>query len=217
MGSNGGRPDEQPVHEVEVGPFRIGRTPVTRAQYAPFVAAGLTVLPPWWSDQTFADLDQPVVGATWHEAVAFAEWLSRGSGGMWRLPTEAEWERAMRGGIEGAPTAWGESVPAGEVPDGPLSGPWRVGRGTPNGYGVCDPGTVVHEWCADWYGPAYYASAPGLDPRGPEEGTRRSSRGGSWRHRIRWSPPSARSSLLPDLRYADYGFRLARTVSRAGE
>jgi formylglycine-generating enzyme required for sulfatase activity len=87
-----------------------------------------------------------------------------------------------------------------------------VGRGTPNGYGLLDIGTIVHEWCGDWYDAGYYREAPRLDPRGPAEGSRRSSRGGSWRHRVRWSPPSARSSLPPSYRYADYGFRVLREV-----
>jgi formylglycine-generating enzyme required for sulfatase activity len=71
-------------------------------------------------------------------------------------------------------------------------------------------GTIVHEWCLDWYHAGYYAESPEREPRGPEEGERRSSRGGSWRHHVRWSPPSARSSLPPGFRYADYGFRVLR-------
>jgi formylglycine-generating enzyme required for sulfatase activity len=238
MGCDSGRPDESPVHTAEVGSFALGRTPVTNAQYAAFVAEAHGPQAPFLRQSAFADPDLPVVGVTWFEAVAFAEWLGGRYGGRWRLPTEAEWERAMRGGLEGALTAWGDAVPAGEVPEGPLEGPWPVGRGTPNGFGLLDPGTVVHEWCADVYGP--YAAwdarrgvaGPGTDSgalgslvlepgESPDEGARegrrpetvalrRSSRGGSWRHRQRWSPPAARSSLPPDLRYADYGFRVLR-------
>jgi len=208
MGSAQGRPDEGPVHDAEVAAFRMARTPVTCAHYASFARAVGAETPPWWSDPAFAAPHQPVVGVTWQEATAYAEWLSERSGGRWRLPTEAEWERAARGGLEQAPTAWGDALPEGEVPEGPLAGPWPVGRGTPNGYGLLDMGTIVHEWCLDWYGADYYREAPRVDPRGPSEGSRRSSRGGSWRHRVRWSPPSARSSLPPSFRYADYGFRL---------
>jgi sulfatase modifying factor 1 len=209
MGSSGGRPDEQPVHEVELAAFAMGRTPVTRAQYAPFVRV-LGQEPPWWRDPAHADADQPVVGVTWFEACAFAEWLGQTAGGGWRLPTEAEWEWAARGGLEQAPTAWGEAVPEGETPIGPLAAPWRVAQGRPNGYGLLDMGTIVHEWCLDWYHPRYYEASPRRDPRGPDEGERRASRGGSWRHHVRWSPPSARSSLPPEFRYADYGFRVVR-------
>jgi formylglycine-generating enzyme required for sulfatase activity len=203
MGAEAGRPDEQPVHEVDVAAFRLGLTPVTHAAFAPFVASGGAAPPPWWSDPAFRAPDQPVVGITWGDACAFADWLGRTHGGLWRLPTEAEWEWAARGGLAQAPTAWGDALPPGEVPDGPLAGPWPVGRGTPNGYGLLDMGTIVHEWCADLYAP--YGTAA---PRAPEEPERRSSRGGSWRHRVRWSPPSARSSLPPSSRYADYGFRV---------
>jgi formylglycine-generating enzyme required for sulfatase activity len=199
MGSESGRPDERPVRAVEVGPFRIGRTPVTRAQYAPFLAAAQAPSPPWWDAPGFSADDQPVVGITWFEAAAFAAWLGERQGGTWRLPDEAEWERATRGGLEQAPTAWGDVLPAGEIPDGPLSGPWSVGRGQANGFGLLDAGTIVHEWCRDWY----------RLPDGERPG-RRASRGGSWRHHVRWSPPAARSSLPPHFRYADYGFRVLR-------
>jgi formylglycine-generating enzyme required for sulfatase activity len=201
MGSERGRPDERPVRAVLVDAFALARTPVTRAQYAPFLATGAAEPPPWWSDPDFAQADQPVVGVTWFEASAYAAWLSATAGGVWRLPTEAEWERAARGGLDQAPTPWGETVPEGEIPEGPLRGPWPAGRGTPNGFGLCDMGTIVHEWCADWYV---------VDEGGDRLPARRASRGGSWRHHVRWSPPSARSSLPPDFRYADYGFRVLR-------
>jgi len=194
MGSDRGRPDEAPTRSVEVVGFRLGRTPVTNAQYAPFLATGRASTPPWWNDPACCAPDQPVVGVTWSEACAYAAWLAEVVGDAWRLPTEAEWERAARGGLEQAATPWGDTLPAGEVPDGPLSGPWPAGRGTPNGYDLLDVGTIVHEWCLDWYD--------------PEACTRRASRGGSWRHHVRWSSPAARSSLPPESRYADYGFRV---------
>src|SRR5262245_65693504 len=106
-------------------------------------------MPPWWDDPAFFGPEQPVVGVTWHEAGDFAAWLSECAGGRWRLPSEAEWELPMSGGLPRPKTAWGDEIPPGEIPEGPISGPWEVGRGTPNGYGVCDPGTIVHEWCLD--------------------------------------------------------------------
>jgi formylglycine-generating enzyme required for sulfatase activity len=211
MGSDAGRPDERPVHLVEVHGFHLARTPIARREYEPFLRRGGAPAPPWWGDPAFCLPDQPVVGVTWHDAVAYAEWLSAAAGGTWRLPTEAEWERAARGGLDMAPTAWGtELPPPNEVPAGPIDGPWRVGRGEPNGFGLLDIGTIVHEWCCDWYAAGYYADSPERDPQGPADGERRASRGGSWRHRVRWSPPSARSSLPPSFRYADYGFRVLR-------
>jgi formylglycine-generating enzyme required for sulfatase activity len=175
-------------------PFAIGRTPVTNAEYASVVESGRVVSPPWWRDPAFASPRQPVVGVTWDDAMVYCAFLSERAGGRWRLPTEAEWELAACGGLAAPRTAWGDAIPPGEIPEGALTGPWEVGCGTPNGYGLFDAGTIVHEWCLDW-------DEPAREPR------RRASRGGSWRHRVRWSSPSARSSLPPDFRYSDYGFR----------
>lgn len=202
MGSEDGRPDEQPVHVAEIAAVSMGTTPVTVEQYSHFLAGWRMEPPPWWTDPDFGVPDQPVVGVSWFEAALFADWLSQETGGRWRLPSEAEWERAARGGIEGGRTVWGDAVPAGEIPEGPLNAPWPVGRGTPNPYGLLDMGTIVHEWCSDRYRP-YGATGDG---QLAEE--RRVSRGGSWRHKQRWSSPSARSSLPPSSRYSDYGFRV---------
>ena len=188
---------------VEVGAaaplsgFHLGRTPVTNAEYATFVASGRAPEPPWWRDPGFHAADQPVVGVTWFEAADFAAWLTELTRQRWRLPTEAEWEHAACGGLVGPATAWGDALPEGEIPDGALAGPWPAGRGRPNGFGLLDMGTIVHEWCLDWFDAAQ---------------ARRASRGGSWRHHVRWSPPHARSSLPPEYRYADYGFRVLREL-----
>jgi serine/threonine-protein kinase len=185
---------------VEIPPFLLGRTPVTNREYAPFLAAGRASTPPWWNDPAFSAPLQPVVGVTWEEAMAYCAWIGETAGGRWRLPTEAEWQLAVSGGLTTPETAWGERPPEGEIPDGPLAGPWEAGRGSPNGYGLLDAGTIVHEWCLNWHEPEGTSLAP----------RRRASRGGSWRHRIRWSSPAARSSLPPGYRYADYGFRVLR-------
>jgi sulfatase modifying factor 1 len=87
-----------------------------------------------------------------------------------------------------------------------------VARAAPNAYGLFDVCTNVHEWCSDWYDPSYYAESPSRDPRGPGEGTRRVSRGGSWRHQVKVTRCAARSSIPPAFRYADYGFRIACDV-----
>jgi formylglycine-generating enzyme required for sulfatase activity len=212
MGSEDGRPDERPAHEAEVRPLRLGRTPVTNMEYAWFLATGRAPEPPWWKDPWFWDPGQPVVGVTWFEATAYCDWLSETLGGRWRLPTEAEWEHAARGGLEGALTPWGRVAPRDEVPQPPLSAPWPVGRGTPNGYGLLDSGTVVREWCGDWYAPDAYRTTRRYDPRGPESGEKRVSRGGSWRHPLAETPVSARSGFAAGTRAADLGFRVAREV-----
>ena len=212
MGSDEGRGDERPAHQAEVRPVRMGRTPVTNMEYASFLASGRAPEPPWWRDPAFWDPEQPVVGVTWFEAMAYSHWLGETLGGHWRLPTEAEWEHAARGGLRGAATPWGSEVPRGERPGSPASGPWAVGRGTANGYGLLDPGTIVHEWCFDWYAPDAYRTTRRYDPRGPESGHKRASRGGSWRQPVREAPPSLRGGLAPQTRAADYGFRVVREV-----
>ena len=200
------RHQDQPVRvpETIVVPadpaFRIGRTPVTNEEYAGFLEGGRAAPPPWWTDADFSAPRQPVVGVTWDEAMAYCAWLAETTGGIWRLPSESEWELAARGGLVAAKTAWGDAIPPGEIPKGALRGPWEVGRGTPNGYGMLDAGTMVHEWCLDW-------------DAAPREPRRRASRGGSWRHEVRWSSPSARSSLPPGYRYSDYGFRVLRETT----
>jgi sulfatase modifying factor 1 len=187
--------------------FELATTPVTNALYAPFVATGRAQPPPWWTDPRFATALQPVVGVAWDDAAAFAAWLSESTGARWRLPSEAEWEHAMSAGLSDPPTPWGTpEPPPGEIPEGPLDAPWETGRGTPNAWGVLDPGTLVHEWCADWF-----VASPD-SPSPPGAPSRRASRGGSWRHRVRWSRPSARSSLPPGYRYSDYGFRVLREL-----
>jgi formylglycine-generating enzyme len=211
MGSSEGADDERPIHRVDVSAFEIAVCTVTNAE---------------WS--RFADVpsnDLPVVGVSWFDAMSYCEWLRATTGLPFRLPTEAEWECAARGGVEGARYPWGDEPiwSAAAVP--PLSeenraaarlphsrwanGPEPVGRTAPNGYGLYDVCTNVHEWCSDWYGADYYALSPAQDPRGPVEGTRRVSRGGSWRHHVKVSRCAARSSIPPEFRYADYGFRVA--------
>jgi len=196
----GGRLVEAPLGSaISIAPFRLGRTAVTNREYSSFLDSESAPEPPWWWDSRFSSPRQPVVGVSWHDAVSYCGWLGRITGRTWRLPTEAEWEFAASAGRPSPPTARGDAVPPGEIPEGPLDAPWEVGRGAPNGFGLLDMGTIVHEWCSDR-----------REDGRPDAIPRRASRGGSWRHRNRWSPPSARSSLPPDYRYSDYGFRVAR-------
>ena len=211
MGSEAGRPDEAPPHRVSLPAFEIGRTPVTNREYRVFLDATGTPPPPWWGRAGFDAPEQPVVGVTWAEAVSFCEWLSRERGRPHRLPSEAEWERAARGGLEHARYPWGDEPPVRWFGDrrGPLPAPPRVGGAPANGFGLTDLVGVVHEWCLDWYAADAYRPEPARAPIGPLEGSRRVSRGGAWRHQEPWSPVAHRSSLPPLLRYSDYGFRVA--------
>jgi formylglycine-generating enzyme required for sulfatase activity len=199
MGWDAGAPAERPPHVVWVDAFAIAVTPATNADYARYRAAAGTPAPPFADRPGFGDPLQPVVGLAWEEAAAFAAWMDA------RLPTEAEWERAARGGIDGARYPWGDTRPDVPVPALP-----RVGATPTNAFGLTDLSGVCHEWCADWFAEDYYGRSPAENPRGPDAGTRRVSRGGAWRHADPWSAVAHRSSLPPHLRYSDYGVRLAR-------
>jgi sulfatase modifying factor 1 len=204
MGSDDGRPDERPVHRVWVDAFEMAACQVTNSEYAAFANATGHAPPP----APFNDPEQPVVGVSWFEAVAYCDRLSGVAGRHVRLPTEAEWECAARGGAEGMHYPWGDEWPM----DDDASAPRAVGRRAPNAYGLYDVCENVHEWCSDWYAPDYYGVSPDRNPRGPDSGSRRASRGGSWRHQFPFSRCAARSSLPPEFRYADYGFRIARDL-----
>jgi formylglycine-generating enzyme required for sulfatase activity len=204
MGWDDGHPGERPPHRVWLDAFEIGRDPVTNREYAPFLAATGASPPPWWGDPRFSHPDQPMVGVSWFEAVAFCEWLS-GQAASHRLPTEAEWEKAARGGLEAARFPWGDAHPGTR-----FDRPPRVIDTPANPLGLRALSGVCHEWCLDWESETYYAMSPARNPHGPAAGTRRSSRGGAWRHQDPWSPVAHRSSLPPGRRYSDYGFRVVR-------
>ena len=87
-----------------------------------------------------------------------------------------------------------------------------MGLYPPNAYGLYNLGDNVHEWCLDWYNAAYYGCSPERNPRGPDKGSRRASRGGAWRHQVKVTRTAARSSIPPEFKYADYGFRVARSA-----
>jgi formylglycine-generating enzyme required for sulfatase activity len=214
MGCETGRDDEKPVHRVWLDEFELAVHQVTNAEYGCFLAATGAAEPPQWNDSNFNHPRMPVVSVSWVEAVAYGDWLGRATGKHYRLPTEAEWERAARGGAEGWLYPWGDAPPE-FVPDYAArwkNGPEPVGLYAPNGYGIYNLGDNVHEWCADWYDDDYYAHSPERNPRGPESGNRRASRGGSWRHHIKVTRTAARSSIPPEFQYADYGFRIARSL-----
>lgn len=211
MGSECGQENERPVHLVELKGFALATYQVTNQEYRRFVLATRSPAPPFWNDAALCDPRLPVVGVSWFEAVRYCEWLSGISGRIYRLPTEAEWEYAARGGVDGAAFPWGDRAPM-EQPR--YAGRWRngpepVGESRPNAFGLFEMCENVHEWCNDWFDPNYYAVSPSQNPPGPENGQRRASRGGSWRHHIKIARCAARSSIPPSFQYADYGFRVA--------
>jgi formylglycine-generating enzyme required for sulfatase activity len=247
MGSDRGAADEAPVHAVIVRPFWIDRTEVTVEQFARFVArtrhvtdaerAGASSVfdleAGSWSLVAGADWrhpdgpgsrarpDEPVVQVSWNDARAYARW--RGG----RLPTEAEWELAARGGLPGKRFAWGDALrPGGRVvanfwqgsfprrdtgEDG-YRGRAPVGRFPPNGYGLYDVTGNAWEWCADWYADDYFARSPAVDPAGPTTGLERVMRGGSFLCAENFCTNfrvAGRSHATPDSASSNVGFRVA--------
>jgi formylglycine-generating enzyme len=211
MGSGSGQDCERPIHRVWVDAFRLAATQVTNTDYESFLRATGAQPPPFWNDQNFNHPRQPVAGASWFEADRYCQWLRSQTGRAYRLPAEAEWERAARGSVEQGQFPWGDDRPQ-SIPDYEkrwLTGPEPVARYAANAFGLYDICDNVHEWCSDWYDPSYYAISPERNPRGPASGQRKASRGGSWRHHIKVARCSARSSIPPTFQYADYGFRVA--------
>jgi formylglycine-generating enzyme len=216
MGSETGQNNERPVHRVWVDAFCLAACQVTKLDYARFLEATNRQPPPFWNDRNFGHPQQPVVAVSWFDAVEYCQWLSNCTGGKYRLPTEAEWECAARGGIEGKQFPWGDAPPQSQ-PDYArrwANGPEPVAQYPPNARGLYDIGENVHEWCSDWYQADYYSCSPERNPQGPQSGERRASRGGSWRHHIKVARCAARSSIPPQFQYADYGFRVACDLFR---
>ena len=226
MGSDVGQDNEKPVHRVWVDAFELAACQLTNADYAQFLSATQHRKPLHWNDPAFSNPLQPVVAPSWFDAVAYCEWLGVVTQRHFRLPTEAEWEYAARGGLEQKQFPWGDEPPESLMNYAARwkTGPEPVGRAESNGYGLCDIGANVHEWCADWFDADYYQRSHERNPQGPAESVppagvksapvRRASRGGSWRHFIKVSRCAARSSIPPELQYADYGFRVACDVGK---
>ncbi len=214
MGSDNGLDCERPRHRVWIDSIELSVHQVTNRQYSDFVRATACAEPPHFHHPDFEHPEQPVVAVSWFEAQSYCQWLRATTGQLFRLPTEAEWERAARGGLDDKAYPWGDERPQ-QRPGYDSkwkTGPEPVGSGMPNGYGLYEMCKNVHEWCSDWYDSGYYSHSPERNPTGPAEGQRKSSRGGSWRHHVKNSKCYTRSSIPPDFQYADYGFRVAKDI-----
>ena len=214
MGCDQGASNEKPIHPVRVDRFAMARLTITNRLYRCFVRASRRPLPPSFFDEQFNHPEQPVTSVSWFDATAYCAWLAERTGRAYRLPTEAEWERAARGGLADKLYTWGDEPPQSQPHyfSAGGNGPARVGQHPPNGFGLCDISENVHEWCADWYDGHYYHISPEHNPQGPASGTRKASRGGSWRHQIKITRVAARSSIPPGFQYSDYGFRCALSL-----
>lgn len=238
MGSNdgGADADEQPVHTVHLDAFFIDENEVTNGEFKDFVLAN----PMWQKDQIdakFADdnyladwngnnhplgeRDHPVRYVSWYAAMAYAVWVDK------RLPTEAEWEKAARGGLKRKQYPWGNGINLNRANYGKQLGQTTpVGDYPPNDYGVFDIAGNVWEWCLDGYEPGFYADSP---PRNPTAGANdvaeivndfeniaefRVLRGGGWNSEPEWLRAANRHGTSPA--YAGIGalgFRCAKSIA----
>jgi formylglycine-generating enzyme len=240
MGAADEEEDERPVHRVFISEFFIGRFPVTQDEYARFVRAtghpapvvrDLPLVALGGRDALFRELalpyvwsgDQPPAGhgshpvvlVSYDDAAAYCAWMSAELGRVTRLPTEAEWERAARAGVDGQRYPWGNDIdPArGNYLTDPaakrLRGTRSTGTYPPNAYGLYDVIGNVWEWVADWYSPDYYGMGEMRDPCGPATGTMRIVRGGSWvNDDVAMLRCAYRHKVPPDTYAYSVGFRI---------
>lgn len=202
MGSNPGR-DEVQVHTVTLSNFLIGQTEVTQALWQAVMGD---------NPSYFVGDDRPVERVCYHDCLDFIIKLNQLTGQKFRLPTEAEWEFACRGGNNSRGYKYSGSNNLGSVAwygyggnSGNKTHP--VGTKAPNELGIYDMSGNVWEWCADWYGD--YSSGAQTNPTGPYGGSCRVGRGGSWDFNARNCRSSNRIIYEPTLRFYDLGLRLA--------
>jgi len=213
MGSDSGEASEKPVHRVYLDSFWIDRTEVTNGQYTHCVTAGKCNPSRSADNSKVNGENQPVVSVAWDDAKAYCEWAGA------RLPTEAEWEKAARGS-DGRKWPWGNSpatcdysvLDAGDGRGCGRDTTWPVGSKTSGAspYGALDMAGNVWEWVADWYDATYYSRSPARNPTGPESGTLRVLRGGSWRDLSYGVRTTIRNYGNPGATGVYFGFRCAQ-------
>jgi eukaryotic-like serine/threonine-protein kinase len=203
-----GDDDERPAHKVFIGAYWLGKTEVTFAQFDAFCRESGRVLP---ADEGWGRGNRPVINVSWEDAAAYCRWLAAKTGRAFRLPSEAEWEKAAR---EKYP--WGSNAPSavhanmkGSQDGFAFTAPVASFPTGESSYGILDMAGNVWEWTSDWYDPGYYRLSPGSDPRGPASGTSRSVRGGSWANGAELIRSANRSSERPGYRLNVLGFRVA--------
>jgi formylglycine-generating enzyme required for sulfatase activity len=229
MGSEDGESDEKPVHTVRVSDFHMGKYEVTVGEYLKFCQATNSNWPEWLEKDNSYHIETgsnkyyydkgyrrkgsetlPIVGVNWENAVAYCKWLSSTTGKTYRLPTEAEWEYAARGG-EAHPYAGSRDVNETAWYDNNSgSNPHPVGQKKANGFGLHDMSGNVWEWCADWYDSNFYSNsaATAVNPANSTVSTTRVLRGGSWLNYASLSRVANRFSNTPTNRDYFIGFRV---------
>jgi formylglycine-generating enzyme required for sulfatase activity len=245
MGAEDGDEDERPPHRAYLDEFAIGTYPVTNSEYAQFlhetghrspVIRSLPIMitialeadfrtlaaPYCWSNGSPPEgrHRHPVTLVGFQDAEAYCEWLARKTGKPVRLPTEAEWERAARGGLVGKRYPWGDAIDAAcanFLPDAKSKserGTEPVGSYPANGFQLHDMAGNVWQWVSDWYSPTYYERAQYLNPQGPDHGVMRLVRGGAWVNAdTRHLRCACRHEVPPDSYSYSIGFRIAYSLT----
>jgi len=209
MGKEGGG-DDCPSHEVRIAAFYIDTQEVTNADYLKFCGATKHRLPEFWGSRDYhcgPDFPNfPVVGVSWDDARQYAQWAGK------RLPTEAEWEYAARGGLKGMDYPNGASldVSAANMSASNRKGTVPVASFAANGYGLHDVSGNVVEWVADWYSGDTYRTPPFENPGGPGKGRFRVIRGGGWHSGPSCNRVYYRNALPPNWVDFNVGFRCAK-------
>jgi formylglycine-generating enzyme required for sulfatase activity len=205
MGSSSGESDEQPVHSVTLSSFNIGKYEVTQAQWIAVMGS---------NPSSFSGCDNcPVEEVSWNEVQEFIRKLNAQTGKNYRLPTEAEWEYAARGGKQSRGYTYSGSNDLGSVASNNSgSKKHAVGGKQANELGIYDMSGNVSEWCSDWYG--NYSSYNETNPTGASSGQFRVLRGGSWADFASFCRSAFRSSDNPVSRRSYYGFRLVLPAVR---
>jgi formylglycine-generating enzyme required for sulfatase activity len=233
-GEKDANPNEKPQREIYLDDFMIGKYPVTNEEFKEFVSGGgydkkefwtkegwqwreenEISEPEYWHDRKWNGPNFPVVGISWFEAKAYANWLSERTGHPYRLPTEAEWEKSARG-TDGFKYPWGKdfdknlcnSFESGLLRTSPV-GIFPKGKST---YNCFDMAGNVWEWCSDRYEDKYYANSPDRNPKGPSHGAVRVIRGGGWRNHARYCRSADRGHNDSRSRDDLLGFRLLQEL-----
>lgn len=200
--------DEEPLHSIQLDSFYLDKYEVTQKDYQRVMSR---------NPSEFKDLNLPVDSVTWYEAKEYCQKKGK------RLPTEAEWEWAARGRKQST-FSWGNEAESHRANfcDRSCDKRWKekqfvdgfshtapVGSFPANGYGLYDMAGNVYEWVLDWYDDEYYAHSPTENPKGPEKGSRKVMRGGSWINYSVGVRPSDRTEAKPSKRINFVGFRCA--------
>jgi len=211
-----GNSDERPVHDACISAFEMDVHEVTNADYGECVDDGGCTPPlssqsssrtSYYGNAVYDDF--PVIWVDWSQAADYCTWAEK------RLPTEAEWEYAARGGLSGKRYPGGDTINGTEANYLDSGDPWdndtsQVEHYAPNGYGLYDTAGNVYEWVNDWYESYYYTVSPTSDPPGPASGAARVMRGGSWINSTFALRVSFRMAGAPDYEREYIGFRCAR-------